>query len=205
MHKFLKKHHQREASAFRVMHRRCLEPKFRDYPRYGGASPPITICPQWLRNWNQFMADVGPAPTTEHWLGRRDVKLGYTPENTIWTLPTPQKRRRAYCHKVTLGGQTMTVAEAGRLPGQPTRNSVLRRMKAGFSLQAPKLAKLYRKSKWLTWNGETLPLPEWARRLGLPSQLMWARVKAGMPLERVMHPTRFQPYRPRSSKPINQE
>ena len=94
------KHLKREVSAFKVMHRRCLEPKFRDFARYGGAG--IKICPQWLRNWPQFLADMGPAPSPTHWLGRRIVTLGYSPENVIWTTATEQQRRRAWCHKVTL-------------------------------------------------------------------------------------------------------
>jgi hypothetical protein len=180
------------------MHRRCLELKFKDYPRYGGSG--ILICPQWIRNWEQFIQDMGPAPTQEHWLGRRDVTLGYTPENCIWTTHDPQMRRRQWCHKATLQGQTMTYAEATRLPGMPTWSTVRRRIKSGFSLETPKVAKLYRKSIWLAWQGETLPLPEWARRLGLPHSLLWERVKAGMPVERVMHPARYQhqDYRPRS-------
>jgi hypothetical protein len=127
------------------------------------------------------------------------VTLGYTPENVIWTLPTPQKRRRQYCHKVTLQGQIMTYAEATRLPDMPTWSTVRRRIKSGFSLEAPKLAKLYKKSKWVTWQGETLPLPEWAKRLGLPHSVLWARLNRGMPLERVMHPARYREFKPRSS------
>jgi len=187
--KFLQKHHKREASAWRVMHRRCLEPKFRDFARYGGSG--ITICPQWLHQWQNFIQDMGPAPTELHWLGRLDVLKGYSPENCIWTLQAPQERRRAFCKRVVIAGQTMTAAEAGRLPDQPTRNSVLRRMHAGFSLEGPPLAKIYKKSQWVTWEGETLPLPEWARRLGLPHSILWARLKRGMPLEGVMHPARL--------------
>jgi hypothetical protein len=40
----------------------------------------VKICPQWIRNWDRFIQDMGPAPTQAHWLGRRDVTLGYTPE-----------------------------------------------------------------------------------------------------------------------------
>ena len=154
---------KRERSAFQVMHRRCLKPGHKDYPRYGGAG--ISICPQWLHNWPQFIRDMGPAPSQTHWLGRRDVTMGYVPENCIWTTQAEQKRRRAYCHKVTLDGRVMTYAEATRLPSMPTWSTVKRRIESGFSLQAPKVAKLYRRSKWVTWQGETLPLPEWAKRL----------------------------------------
>ena len=182
-------HLKRERDAFRVMHRRCLEVTFRDYPRYGGAG--VKICPQWLHNFDQFIADVGPAPSPDNWLGRRDTTGSYTPENTIWTNHDEQMRRRQFCKLVTIRDHVMTAAEAARLPGLPTRNSVLYRLAGGFSLEAPKLPKLYRASIWITYRGECLPLPAWARRIGLPHSLLWARIKRGTPVDRAMTPHRF--------------
>lgn len=186
------KHLKREASAWRVMHRRCLEIKFRDYPRYGGAG--ITVCPQW-QSFDQFIKDVGPAPSPNAWLGRLETAGNYAPGNVIWTTHDEQMRRRQYCQMVKVNDQTMTAAEAGRLPGLPSRNSVLHRLAGGFSLDAPKLAKLYRKSIWLSHQCETLPLPEWAKRIGLPRKVIWQRLKAGMPVERILAPHRFKSHR----------
>lgn len=187
---------KRARDAWRVMKRRCLEPGFRDFQRYGGAG--IRICPQWLASFDQFLADVGPPPSPEHWLARKDTAKHYTPENTIWTERTPQMNRRQFCRKVIVQGQTMTAAEAARLPDQPTRNSVLRRWEAGFSLEHPKVAKLYKRSMWLTHQGETLPLPEWARRFGLPSSVVWNRIKRGLPLSELFLPLMRKPSRAKS-------
>ena len=193
-----RKHLKREASAWRVMHRRCREMKFKDYPRYGGAG--IKVCPQW-QSFDRFISDVGPAPSPAHWLGRSDTAGHYTPENVIWTTQPEQVRRRQFCRMVTIRDKTMTAAEAGRLPSLPSRNSVLHRVAGGFSLEAPKLAKLYRASIWLTHQGETLPLPEWARRMGLSRSLLWRRIKSGMPIAKAMTPARFQSYRQRKPQP----
>jgi len=177
---------KRAVNAWRVMKRRCLEPGFRDFPRYGGAG--IKVCPQWVASFDRFLADVGLPPSPKHWLGRKDTSKHYTPENCTWTEPTPQKQRRQFCRKVIVQGQTLTAAEASRLPGQPTRNTVLRRWEAGFSLEQPRLAKLYKRSMWLTYQGETLPLPEWARRFGLPSSTVWQRIRRGVPISRAFSP-----------------
>ncbi len=96
------------------MKRRCLEPGFKDFKRYGGAG--IKICPQWLTSFDQFLADVGTPPTPHHWLGRKDTSRHYTPENTLWTERLPQMNRRQFCRKVIVQGKTLTAAEAGRLP-----------------------------------------------------------------------------------------
>lgn len=189
---------KRARDAWRAAKRRCTEPGFRSFGRYGGAG--IRMCPQWILGFEQFLADMGLPPSPVHWLGRRDVKGHYTPDNCIWTEQAPQKGRRAYCRKVIVDGQVMTASEAGRMPGQPTRNSVLRRWDAGLSLEHPQMSKIYRRSLWITHQGETLPLPEWARRIGLPSQVLWSRVNRGMPIERAMTPGRFREAKKRSSQ-----
>ena len=177
---------KRARSAWRVMKRRCLEPGFRDFKNYGAKG--IRICPQWLASFDQFLADMGLPPSPKHWLGRKDTSKHYTPENTIWTERTPQMSRRQFCRKVIVQGQTMTAAEAARLPGQPTWGTVVRRWEAGFSLEHPKLAKLYKRSMWITHQGVTLPLPEWARRHGLSPSVLWKRIKSGMPPSKAFSP-----------------
>ena len=174
---------KRAKSAWRVMHRRCTQPKFKDFPRYGGAG--VKICPQWS-TFQHFLQDMGLPPTSKHWLGRLDVLGHYTPDNCIWTLPTPQKNRRNCCVRVQVAGDQMTVAQASQLPGKPTGMTIARRWRRGFSLDAPKLAKIYKASQWLTYQGECLPAPEWARRMGLRPITLWQRINAGWPVERAL-------------------
>ena len=92
----------------------------------------------------------------------------------------------------------MTAAEAGRLPGLPSRNTVLRRMGSGLPVESPAV-KLYRRSIWITHNGETLPLPEWARRAGLSRWMLHQRIKAGWPPELALNPERRQGRQPSSA------
>lgn len=176
--------HRRELNAWRAMIRRCTEPKHKDWPRYGEAG--IKVCPEWLVSFDSFLFAMGPAPTQRHWLGRLDVRGDYVPENCHWTTHSPQQRRRAFCRKVSICGQVMTAAEASRLPGQPTRDAVVRRLASGLPQENPPAAKLYRRSRWLSFNGEMLPLPEWARRTGLSPGALWHRIKRGWPLEKAL-------------------
>jgi hypothetical protein len=188
---------KRELSAWRVMRRRCLDPKQADFARYGAMG--ITVCQPWRESFSQFLADMGPAPTQTHWLGRLDVRGNYEKTNCVWTTQAEQKRRRAFCRKVTLYGQTVTAAEAARFPGMPKRDSVLRRMASGLPLENPPAAKLYRASKWLTHNGTTLPLPQWARMLGIPSSTLWLRINRGTTLELALTPGLMRSARSRQS------
>lgn len=178
---------KRERSAWSVMIKRCTNPRNKDFPRYGAKG--IAVCPAWQISFESFMKDMGPAPTQTHWLGRLDVTAGYFPGNCCWTTQAEQERRRAYCRKVVIDSKAMTVAEAGRLPGQPTRNSVLRRAENGYPLNT-RAERIDRRSTWLTFKGERLPLPELAKRQGIPRVLLWARLKAGWSLERALSPER---------------
>ena len=180
---------KRERNAWRVMIRRCTEPGQKDWPRYGGAG--ITVCPEWMESFDQFLRDMGPAPTQTHWLGRLRVLENYAPGNCLWTTQPPQERRRTYCRRVSINGQVVTAAEAARSIGV-RHATVLRRVASGFQLENPPAAKLYRASKWLTHNGETLPLPQWAKRIGLPSQVLWQRINRGIPVEKALTPGRFR-------------
>ena len=107
----------RERNAWRAMIRRCTEPNQKNWRRYGGAG--ITVHPAWMASFETFLADLGPAPTQRHWLGRLNTAGNYEPGNCLWTTQPLQERRRQFCRKVEIYGQVMTAAEAGRLPGQP--------------------------------------------------------------------------------------
>lgn len=176
--------HKRARNAWYAMRKRCLSPRSHAWSRYGGAG--IAICPQW-GTFDQFLRDMGLPPTPNHWLGRKDVLGHFTPSNCIWTEPAQQQRRRAFCHQVHLqDGRVLTASEVARLPGMPGFGAVRNRLVRGFSLELPQPKKLYRKSIWISWQGETMPTPEWARRLGITPRALWARLKRGMSLEVAM-------------------
>lgn len=176
--------YKRAKSAWSVMKRRCLEPRFRDWPRYGGAG--ILIAPQWVDSFAQFLTDVGLPPTTKHWLGRLDTSAHYVPGNVNWTLHDPQMSRRQFCRKVVVNGQFMTAAQAQKVLGSPTRNSILDRWQAGYSLEQPILQRRDQRARRIVWGGQDLSLSQWARLLGLSYKTLYQRVNRGMPLEQAM-------------------
>lgn len=184
----------KEREAWLGMIKRCHNPKSQDFPRYGGAG--ITVCPEWRLSYETFLLDVGAAPSAKHILGRLDVTDGYHPANVVWTTHAEQMRRRKFCRRVTLHGQVITAAEAARLPGQPCRKSVLKRQRNGLLFDDPPSAQMHPNATWLTHNGLTLPLYEWAKRLGLSRAMLRYRVKRGWPVEQALSPERSPGQRP---------
>ena len=79
----------KEYTAWGDMKRRCLNPSAPNYHSYGGRG--ITICPQWVDNYPQFYADIGPAPEGHRMsIDRIDVDGNYEPDNVRWATPQEQ-------------------------------------------------------------------------------------------------------------------
>jgi len=91
-----------------AMRQRCLNPKHRHYRRYGGRG--ITVCRRWAR-FENFLADMGPRPSSEHTLGRVKNGLGYSPVNCKWMTREEQTTDRSDVVKVTLSGERLTIAQ----------------------------------------------------------------------------------------------
>ena len=74
----------RERGIFYMMHRRCYNETHVAYPHYGGANPPIGVCDSWNKDvvgneraWENFIKDMGPAPSKKHTLDRINPYKGY--------------------------------------------------------------------------------------------------------------------------------
>lgn len=66
-----------EYAAWVMMRQRCLNPKARKFPDYGGRG--IRICDRWLASFAAFLADMGPKPSPAHSIDRRDNDGHYEP------------------------------------------------------------------------------------------------------------------------------
>lgn len=187
---------RRARNAWRVMKRRCLDPAFKDFRRYGGAG--IAVQETWISSFPQFLADLGLPPTNQHWLGRLNTGGNYAIGNVIWTERNPQTRRRRYCRRVKMNGGSLTIAEAAQLLGIGDMTLRRRLLKQGRPLrEAVCTATLARQdSMLLTHLGVTLPLPAWARLMKIDRQRLWARIRQGWPVARAL----TAPVRPRARR-----
>ena len=79
---------KRSYNTWRAMVRRCVNPKDKDYPRYGGKG--VTVCKEWL-DYSTFAADMGEPPDN-HTLDRVNPYGNYEPGNCRWATLTQQNR-----------------------------------------------------------------------------------------------------------------
>lgn len=79
-------------NSWRCMIARCENPKHKNFQYWGGRG--IKVCTQW-KDFNTFVADVGPKPTSIHELDRYPNKDGdYEPGNVRWATPLEQANNR---------------------------------------------------------------------------------------------------------------
>jgi hypothetical protein len=71
---------------------RCLNPNHKAYPEYGGRG--ITIYAGWVKDFEAFLAHVGPRPSAKHSLDRRENDQGYVPGNLRWASRKVQNNNR---------------------------------------------------------------------------------------------------------------
>lgn len=91
----------REYRAWQDMKTRC-----RRDPRYKN----ISVCPEWLNNFPQFLSDMGECPIGMT-LDRIDNTKGYEPGNCRWASWTTQANNRRCNRIIEVNGVKKTVQE----------------------------------------------------------------------------------------------
>jgi len=100
-----------EYAIWNGMKQRCYNPNVQSYPRYGGAG--VTICDEWREDFTAFYRDMGPRPSPQHSIERRDNSKGYEPSNCHWATLDEQANNKR--RTIKIGGKT--VAEIARETG----------------------------------------------------------------------------------------
>lgn len=114
------------------MRKRCLSPTDAAYPRYGGRG--ITICAQWVNDYAQFLADMGPKPSPSHSIDRIDGNGNYEPSNCRWATDEQQCRNQSTSTAFTHNGETKTLTEWAKLYGISIHTLRYRVCKLGWSI-----------------------------------------------------------------------
>lgn len=81
-----------EHKAWTCIKQRCLNPKNKDYPNYGGRG--IQICNEWVNNFQAFYSYVGKRPSEKMSIDRIDVNGHYEPGNVRWATAIQQANNK---------------------------------------------------------------------------------------------------------------
>ncbi len=119
-----------EYQSWMNMRVRCLDPKHKKYPIYGGRG--ITIDPRW-GEFKNFMFDMGRKPHPKHTIERDNVNGNYEPENCRWISRKDQGRNKRNSVFVTYNGKRLLLIDLVEELGL-SRNIVYQRLKLGWTL-----------------------------------------------------------------------
>lgn len=104
-----------EHAIWRGIRARCLNPRNKDYPKYGGSG--VCLYPEWAADFTAFVAHVGPRPSPDHQVDRIDNTSGYVPGNVRWATRSEQQRNKRSTRWYSCGEFTGTLVEVAQLLG----------------------------------------------------------------------------------------
>lgn len=142
-------HGKRQTPEYRIwahLKARCLTPTDPKYPDYGGRG--ITVCERWRDDFAAFLADMGPRPSPDHSIERKDNDGPYSPENCVWATRTTQGANKRNNRRYTLNGETHHLTEWARRTGLPYF-TLRARMRQGWSVERALTEPLNDRTKFL--------------------------------------------------------
>jgi len=101
------------------MRQRCLDPNSHAWDDYGGRG--IRVCERWANSFLAFYEDMGPKPTPQHSIDRRENDGNYTPENCRWSTRVEQSRNTRSNLWLMVDGERMILSAAAELLGIPNQ------------------------------------------------------------------------------------
>lgn len=114
------------------MKQRCYNPATANFMDYGGRG--ITICDEWVNDFEAFMAYVGPRPSPRHSIDRYPNNDGnYEPGNVRWATQSQQARNRRSNRLIEVDGKLVPLVVAAKITGLP-RYVIAGRLNAGWPL-----------------------------------------------------------------------
>lgn len=90
------KNHTKEHRTWCNMRRRCRDAE--NYPDYAGRG--ITVCDRWAESFQNFLDDMGLAPTPKHTIDRINNNGNYEPSNCRWA--TRKQQNRNYSRNINI-------------------------------------------------------------------------------------------------------
>lgn len=145
----------KEYRSYRHMLNRCYNKNDIQYPNYGGRG--IEVCERWRSSYENFLSDIGRAPTPKHSLDRINNDSNYGPSNCRWATPLEQMNNQRKTRFITYKGETLPFSDFCRKYGVPQDVMRGRIHKLGWSielaLQTPKIKKGH-SLKWALTKSE---------------------------------------------------
>ncbi len=116
-----------------AMRERCSCKKLISYPNYGGRG--IRVCDEWQNSFETFRDwSIKNGYNDELSIDRIDVNGNYCPENCRWVTIAEQANNKRNNRRITLHGETHTLAEWSKMKGIKV-STISIRLKQGWTVE----------------------------------------------------------------------
>ena len=112
------------------MLKRCYSQNNQDYSNYGGRG--VSVCERW-KDFKNFFDDLQPTWEKGLSLDRTDVNGNYEPLNCKWVTSLEQGNNTRRNVRLTIKGETKTLAQWVRITGMKTHKTASWRLEQGWS------------------------------------------------------------------------
>lgn len=120
-----------EYKIWEAMKRRCLNVNDSSYERYGGRG--IKVCDRWLHSFENFYSDLGPRPSSQFCIERKDNNGNYEPGNCCWATRKQEARNTRRSRWIEIDGVSRTLPEWAEIYHQPVKAVYLRIFRRGWN------------------------------------------------------------------------
>ena len=173
--------------SWRSMKSRCYYPKNIAYDRYGGRG--ITVCSRWLDSFENFLEDMGVAPTGLT-LDRIDNDKGDSKDNCKWSTYEEQNKNRSDTVMIEHNGKIQCASDWSK-ETNISKSSFCKRLKNGWG--AERSINQRSRGIYLEFNGECLSLKEWSIKLGVSYSTLKTRYFKGWTPEKILNYNNYNP------------
>ena len=149
----------------------------KDYDYYGERG--IAVCKEWRESFDtfeQWAKENGYAENLT--IDRKDNNKGYEPGNCHWVTMKEQSRNTRRTHYLTYNGQTKPLTDWADEMQIPRFVLDTRINKLGWSVEKALTTKVKNANRpcYLTLNGITKTITEWANETGIPKGTLRHRI-----------------------------
>jgi hypothetical protein len=166
------------------MIRRCSKPYATGYEHYGGRG--IRVCERW-KSFENFLADMGERPDGMTLDRYPDTNGNYEPGNCRWSTKTEQAYNKRGTLMVEHAGRRATLAELSEVTGVDPE-TLRRRLTDGMPTEKIVFNGSLARNRVIEYNGESMLMVEWERKLGLSRGVIEARLRRGKSVEEALAP-----------------
>lgn len=121
-----------EYDAWLSMIDRCVNTENKRFEDYGGRG--ISVCNEWLNDFERFLSDIGKRPSKLYSLDRIDNNLNYCKDNCKWSTAKEQANNRRNNITMTYNNETLNIEQWSEKLNIST-TCIRKRIRSGWSIE----------------------------------------------------------------------